>query len=188
MEDIKIVVVGDSGVGKTSLLMKYNNWDMPKVSTSAFMLYPTKKIINGKQIQLDLYDIDVKEKFDTRDYRISSYDYPKIADVVLICFSLKSLTSFTNVSKKWIPEVKKYCPNVPIILVGTHHDVPDQDREVKLETTQTMSKVDICEYFCCASIPDKSESDHIAIIFDTVCKLVLDKRNPPIVRINGLDS
>ena len=40
------------------------------------------------------------------------------ADVFLLCFSIKGPTSFQNVKTKWIPELKKHAPNVPILLVG----------------------------------------------------------------------
>ncbi len=110
MEDIeiikKIVVVGDSGVGKTSLLMKYMGFGMPTENSNlqVFLLHQHKKIINGKTIQLDLYDIDVKERFDKEEYRITTYDK---TDVLLICFSLEDPASFENVRAKWYPEITR---------------------------------------------------------------------------------
>nr|GMD85950.1 rac-like GTP-binding protein RHO1 isoform X2 [Ipomoea batatas] len=41
------------------------------------------------------------------------------ADVFLLAFSLISKASYENVSKKWIPELRHYAPNVPLVLVGT---------------------------------------------------------------------
>jgi small GTP-binding protein len=40
-------------------------------------------------------------------------------DVFLVCFSLVSRTSMHNVPYKWIPELRQYCPDTPIVLVGT---------------------------------------------------------------------
>ena len=35
-----------------------------------------------------------------------------------MCFSIDSPDSLDNIPEKWTPEVKHFCPNVPIILVG----------------------------------------------------------------------
>lgn len=40
----------------------------------------------------------------------------------VVCFSIGSRTSFENVRDKWIPELRKHAPNVPILLVGTQSD------------------------------------------------------------------
>ena len=39
-------------------------------------------------------------------------------DVILMCFSIDSPDSLENIPEKWTPEVRHFCPNVPIILVG----------------------------------------------------------------------
>lgn len=44
-------------------------------------------------------------------------------DVFIVCFSVVSPTSFTNVELKWLPEIRRLPPEAPIILVGTHIDL-----------------------------------------------------------------
>ena len=39
-----------------------------------------------------------------------------------MCFSIASRTSFENVRDKWVPELRKHAPNVPILLAGTQSD------------------------------------------------------------------
>lgn len=48
--------------------------------------------------------------------------YPE-TDVIILCFSVVRPDSMENVKTKWIPELKKYLPNTPIILVGTQCDL-----------------------------------------------------------------
>lgn len=48
--------------------------------------------------------------------------YPS-TDVFIVCFSVVSPTSFSNVSSKWIPEIREFNPKAPIVLVGTHSDL-----------------------------------------------------------------
>lgn len=40
-----------------------------------------------------------------------------------MCFSIDSPDSLTNIQEKWTPEVRHFCPNVPIILVGNKKDI-----------------------------------------------------------------
>ncbi|KAJ4976447.1 hypothetical protein NE237_001553 [Protea cynaroides] len=45
------------------------------------------------------------------------------ADVFIIAFSLISRSSFENITKKWVPELRHYAPSVLIVLVGTKLDI-----------------------------------------------------------------
>jgi Ras family protein A len=51
-----------------------------------------------------------------------------------MCFSIDSPDSLENIPEKWTPEVKHFCPNVPIILVGNKKDTrndPNTQKELK---------------------------------------------------------
>lgn len=58
---------------------------------------------------------------------LRSLCYPN-SDVFLVCFSVINPTSFQNITKKWLPEIRHTCPKAPIILVGTQSD---QRRDVR---------------------------------------------------------
>ena len=47
--------------------------------------------------------------------------YPD-ADVFIICFSIIDPYSFKRVQTKWVKELSEYCPNTPVVLVGTKYD------------------------------------------------------------------
>lgn len=70
------------------------------------------------QIELELWDTAGQEDFD----RLRPLSYPD-SDVLLVCFSVTSPDSLTNVFEKWAPEVRHFCQEVPIILVGTKRDM-----------------------------------------------------------------
>ncbi|GAA6072047.1 rho-related GTP-binding protein RhoF, partial [Tachysurus ichikawai] len=56
-QQLKIVIVGDGGCGKTSLLMVYAKGDFPETyAPSVFEKYMTTVKHGGKEIQLNLYD------------------------------------------------------------------------------------------------------------------------------------
>ena len=119
MESIKCVVVGDGAVGKTCMLISYasNKFPLQYVPT-VFDNYAVNLCVGGEPYLLGLFDTAGQEEYD----RLRTLAYPG-TDVFLVCFSVALPSSFENVRDKWIPEVKHYCPKVPLVLVGTQSDL-----------------------------------------------------------------
>lgn len=69
-------------------------------------------------MELALWDTAGQEDYD----RLRLLSYPD-TDVIVMCFSIDLPDSLENIQDKWIPEVKHFCPNVPIILVGNKRDL-----------------------------------------------------------------
>ena len=84
----------------------------------------TKKII--LQVELALWDTAGQEDYD----RLRPLSYPD-TDVILMCFSIDSPDSLENIPEKWTPEVKHFCPSVPIILVGNKKDLRNDPSTIK---------------------------------------------------------
>ena len=121
MEVIKLVVVGDGGVGKTSLFITYTRGAfsseyVPKV----FDGYAASVKFAEETYTLQLFDTPGQE--DYTDRLIRSLSYPNTS-VFLVCFSIAHPCSFENVQEKWVPEIKHHCPNIPFLLVGTQADL-----------------------------------------------------------------
>jgi len=118
---IKLVVVGDGAVGKTSLLISYATKKFPTdYVPTVFENYTAQMKRDNENILLHLWDTAGQEDYD----RLRPLSYPG-ADVVLLCFSLVTRGSFEAIREKWYPEVNHYVPNIPHILVGTKVDLRD---------------------------------------------------------------
>ncbi len=48
-----------------------------------------------------------------------------------MCFSIDQPDSLENIPEKWVPEVKHFCPNVPIVLVGNKKDLRNDDYTIR---------------------------------------------------------
>jgi Ras-related C3 botulinum toxin substrate 1 len=117
--EAKIVVVGDGAVGKTAALLAYSTGKpLGDYVPTVFDNYSTDVSINGQPLTLSLWDTAGQEEYD----RLRPLSY-SATDVFVICYSSVSATSYENVSAKWFPELKHFCPNVPIVLVSTKNDL-----------------------------------------------------------------
>uniref|UniRef100_A0A194AMW2 Putative ras-like protein GTP-binding protein Rho1 n=1 Tax=Pinctada fucata TaxID=50426 RepID=A0A194AMW2_PINFU len=115
----KLVIVGDGACGKTCLLIVFSKDQFPEVYVpTVFENYVADIEVDGKQVELALWDTAGQEDYD----RLRPLSYPD-TDVILMCFSIDSPDSLENIPEKWTPEVKHFCPNVPIILVGNKKDL-----------------------------------------------------------------
>ncbi|NXG53904.1 RHOF protein, partial [Psilopogon haemacephalus] len=128
--EIKVVVVGDGGCGKTSLLVSFARGDFPKVYVpTVFEKYTASIQVGGKHVKIHLWDTAGQEDYD----RLRPLSYAN-ANVVLICFDVTSPNSYENILTKWYPEVNHFCKGVPVLLVGCKTDLRrDQKVLDKLE-------------------------------------------------------
>lgn len=115
----KFVILGDGLCGKTCLLIVFTKDQFPEscLQPPSLEKYVTVIEVDGKQIELTLQDTPGQEDYD----RQRPLYYPD-TDVVLLCFSIESHSTLENVQEKWAPEVKHFCPYVPIVLVGIKKD------------------------------------------------------------------
>lgn len=115
----KLVIVGDGGCGKTSLLYVFTLGEFPtEYHPTVFENYVTDCRIDGKAVQLALWDTAGQEEYE----RLRPLSYSN-SHVILIAFALNVPDSLDNAKTKWVREVTKDCPNVPYILVGLKKDL-----------------------------------------------------------------
>ncbi|XP_072319060.1 rho-related GTP-binding protein RhoH [Eucyclogobius newberryi] len=116
---VKCVLVGDTAVGKTALLVRFTSETFPDCyKPTIFENTGVEVYMDGVQINLGLWDTAGAENF--RHIRPRSYQQ---ADVVLICYSVANPNSLASVLHKWIVEIREYLPRVPVLVVATQTDL-----------------------------------------------------------------
>ncbi|XP_048829855.1 rho-related GTP-binding protein RhoV [Brienomyrus brachyistius] len=116
---ISCMLVGDGAVGKTSMIVSYTSNGYPmEYQQTAFDVFSGQVQVDGTPVRIQLMDTAGQEEFD--GFRSLCYAH---TDVFILCFSVVNPTSFQNITKKWIPEIRACNPASPIILVGTQTDL-----------------------------------------------------------------
>ena len=137
----KIITLGDSGVGKTSIIRRYINqkFEENTMSTIGF-LTSTKDMVlkNGTKIKLKLFDTAGQENFQSL-----AKTYIKNSDAAFFVFSHDLRKSFEHITR-WLEQFKEnnteidFSKNVPAYLIGNkcdlEHDMTDEEIEkLKIE-------------------------------------------------------
>ncbi|KAM5526757.1 GTP-binding protein rho2 [Fusarium oxysporum f. sp. phaseoli] len=115
----KLVIIGDSACGKTSLLSMFTLGNFPASQVpTVFENYITNCIVDGRAVEFALWDTAGLEGYEP--LRPLAYSH---ANIILIGFSLEDLCSLDNVKCKWSKEATRLCPGVSVVLVGLKKDV-----------------------------------------------------------------
>jgi len=176
----KLVIVGDGACGKTCLLIVFSKDEFPEVYVpTVFENYVADIEVENKQVELALWDTAGQEDYD----RLRPLSYPD-TDVILMCFSIDSPDSLENIPEKWVPEVKHFCPNVPIVLVGNKKDLRNDDYTIKelqrakqqpvsySEGEQMASRIGAKSYLECSALTKEGVRD----VFEAATKAALQRR------------
>ncbi|KAI9140955.1 RTW putative [Paraphysoderma sedebokerense] len=118
--DLKIILLGDSAVGKSKLIERFllDNYLPNTSSTYALALYryQTSHPISNDPILIDFYDTAGQERFQSMH---ASYYYG--AHCCLLCFDVTRKITYKNLDN-WYQELKRFRPNIPVLLVANKID------------------------------------------------------------------
>ena len=120
-EAIKIVLVGNSGVGKTCISQRYMNDSFTQQEGSTVGASYFQKILDldGKTVRLDIWDTAGQEK-----YRAMGKMFYKEAYIVLFIYDITDEESFQDLKNVWYDELKKAGEkHVVLAVVGNKSDM-----------------------------------------------------------------
>ena len=139
----KIIVVGDSGVGKSCLTMKgtKNHFEECYYPTVGFEFFTFNIRINDKNIKLQIWDTCGQEA-----YRSLITSFYRNASLAILVYSIDNVNSFNNI-EAWLNEIKSQAnPETIVFLIGNKIDLEDQ-RKITIEMAQTFSNEHSFNFF-----------------------------------------
>ncbi|KAL1173696.1 hypothetical protein V6Z11_A05G429300 [Gossypium hirsutum] len=116
----KLLMIGDSGVGKSSLLLSFTAGTFDELSPTIGVDFKVKHVtVGGKKLKLAIWDTAGQERF-----RTLTSSYYRGAQGVVMVYDVTRRETFTNLSEVWAKEFELYSTNQDCIkmLVGNKVD------------------------------------------------------------------
>ena len=120
---LKVVVVGDSGVGKTNLIKRFTSdtFSYDSKATVGVEFISKSYVINKKVFKIEIWDTAGQER-----YKAITSAYYKGAKGCLIVYDTTSQTTFNNIDK-WMSEIReKALTNIKVMIIGNKIDLKDK--------------------------------------------------------------
>ena len=171
VEEIKIMTLGNSSVGKTSFILKLtDNTFIENYLSTLGVDFKQKeiKLKSGKNVRLRIFDTAGQERFKT-----PSLTFVKKTDGIILIYDISNYESF-KATNGWMEGIKENGKeDLPIILVGNKCDLSDDNRQVSLKEGEDKAQEFQIPFF------ETSCKDGINIneVFEKLCEDILERGN-----------
>ncbi|XP_031118708.1 ras-related protein RABA5a-like [Ipomoea triloba] len=158
----KIVLVGESAVGKSNLLARFARDEFyPNSKSTIGVEFQTQKmIINGKEVKAQIWDTAGQERF-----RAVTSAYYRGAVGALLVYDISRRPTFESIGR-WLNELQTHSDmNVVTILVGNKSDLKDA-REVTTAEGKALAEAEGLFFIETSAL----ESSNVASAFQTVVR------------------
>ena len=162
----KLLIIGDSGVGKSSLLMQFSDNLLSDTTTSTGVDFKNCTVdVEGAKVNLQIWDTAGQERFRT----LTSMYYRGTHGVIFV-YDVTDADTFKSI-RKWLNEIDQNCDRVSRVLVGNKVD----DREKKVvpleEAQQFADQIGIPLYETSAK-----EGKNVEEVFHAIARLILKQK------------
>ncbi|KAH3758393.1 glycine--tRNA ligase 2 [Pelomyxa schiedti] len=168
----KVLLLGDVGVGKTSLLL---SWTEPEWKAKGHSTLPPgeeakSKLVSerGKRVMLNIFDTAGQES-----HKALTSTFYRGTQTIILVYDVTNQESFYSL-KNWIAEATHYCPDATYILVGNKCDLTEQ-RKVPTEWGNDLAKEKVMPFVeTCAN-----DAQSVANMFGITVTSILDACTKP---------
>ncbi|KAF2359907.1 Small GTP-binding protein domain [Trinorchestia longiramus] len=177
MRTFKVIVIGDSNVGKTCLTFRFCNGNFPRTAATIGVDFREKKLnIGGEDIVLQLWDTAGQERF--RRSMVQHY-YRNVHAVVLV-YDVTRTSSFQSL-RNWLVECNRQglTDAVPRLMIGNKCDQMDR---VTVSTSTAQRFADLHNMPVCFTTASSSSYDlhNMHVCFTTASSSSYDLHNMPV--------
>ena len=167
--NLKIILIGDSFVGKTTIINTYTENNFNDELCPTIGLENKVKIIDirGFKAKIQIWDTAGQEKFNSL-----TQQFFRNTDGILLIFDLTNKSSFNNI-KKWLSEVKTYTDHsIKKLLIGNKADMKDKIKVNKNDIDNFCKEKNNIKYM------EISAKDNLNVsnVFETLINSIIGKR------------
>ena len=161
---LKILILGDMSVGKTTLLLKYIDNYTPELYISTLGIdYKTKNIVyNNTNIILQIWDTAGQEKF-----KVVTKSFVKGSDGIIYMYDITQKQSFINI-KRWLEDTEDYSLRAKKIIVGNKIDMEERREVTEEMKNKLLNEIDI-DLVEISAKKDRNVNE----VFDKLVKIII---------------
>jgi Ras-related protein Rab-18 len=164
----KVLLVGDSGVGKSSLLLRFTADTFDDLSPTIGVDFKVKMMtLGGKRLKLTIWDTAGQERF-----RTLTSSYYRGAQGIILVYDVSRRATFTDLSDVWLKEVERYSTNEDCIkmLIGNKVDLEEHERVVTKKEGIAFAR----QHGCLFLEASAKTSINVQRCFDELVQKILD--------------
>ena len=133
---LKFIIIGDSGVGKSNILLRYTR---DKFNEEFQSTIGVEFGVKNMKIEDKIYRVQIWDTAGQENFRSITRAYYKNSVCACVVYEITSKKSFENI-KSWIEDCKKQCPKtILLVLIGNKVDL-ENEREVSYEEGADFAK------------------------------------------------
>jgi len=169
---LKILLIGDTGVGKSSLLYRYSDdqYSSNYISTIGVDFKIKTFDVDDKVVKLQIWDTAGQERF-----KAITTSFYRGAHGIIVAFDVTSRSTFTNI-KSWLYEIDRYAvANVCKVIIGNKCDM-EEHRVVSYEEAKEFADFLNIEYMECSAKDNLNVHD----TFDALTRRIIKQQYPTI--------
>ena len=177
---VKVILIGDSGVGKTNIMSKYLKNTFMENSKATVGVEFGSKLFNhqGHKIKAQIWDTAGQEK-----YKAITGAYYKGSKGAFVVYDITRKDTFESV-EKWVNDLKVTGdPRITVLLIGNKSDLEDR-REVSKEQGEEKAKSQGCAFMETSAL----SGNNIEKAFETMVKEIYEKFSNDTSGDDQLDS
>ena len=167
----KILLLGDSEVGKSCFLMRYSeNVFIENYITTIGLDYKLKtvKLDTGKTIKVQLWDTAGQDK-----YRTIAKNYYKGSHGILLLYDITKQSSFDNI-REWVRDIKEEVSEKAIIfLIGNKIDI-EEERKISKEKGEELAEEFKIPFFEASAKSGKNVDEVFKALYNKICEIYGD--------------
>jgi len=168
----KLVLIGDSGVGKSNLLSRFtsNEFNLESKSTIGVEFATKNIVIDGHTIKCQIWDTSGQER-----YRAITGAYYRGAVGALLVYDITRQSSFQNIDH-WLKELKDHADeNIVMMLVGNKSDLAESSRAVPTEEGGAFSEDNKMLFFETSALDATNVDAAFQTVFSKIYEIVPKK-------------
>ncbi len=122
----KLILIGDSAVGKSNILLKYlkNEFDKNSRATVGVEFGTKNILINGKKVKIQIWDTAGQER-----YRSLTKIFYKNSSCAILVYDITKKQTFDELKNYWIGQIKESAPkDIMLAIVGNKEDLLDKEQ------------------------------------------------------------